>query len=308
MVYAGVNVVTGEAVAIKLEPTDARRPQLLYEARLYKVLAGRAGIPVVHWCGVEGGVNVMVMDLLGPSLEDLLAICGGRMSLETVLMVADQMITIMEHIHAKNLIHRDIKPENFVIGLGADENRVHAIDFGLAKKFRDVQTLEHIPYKENKSFAGTARYSSTHTHLGIEQSRRDDMEAVGHVLVYLAKGSLPWQGIQAGCKEKHFQQIGERKASTCVQDLCESLPKAFVSYFESCRSLRFDQKPNYFHLRSLFKNALSELRQGSQCDCVFDWMLLKTHDLPQANDDLSEESTRVSETESLPPLVAAVAA
>jgi serine/threonine protein kinase len=246
------------------------------------------------------------MDLLGPSLEDVLAMCGGTLSLKSVLMLADQMITMLEHIHSKNLIHRDIKPENFVIGLGDDENRLHAIDYGLAKKYRDVKTFEHIPYKENKPFAGTARYASTHTHQGIEQSRRDDMEAVGNVLVYLAKGSLPWQQTTAGTKQEHFQQMGEKKSSTSIADLCESLPSAFVSYFESCRSLRFDQKPNYHNLRALFKKALAELEY--EADSVFDWMLLKSHSLPQANDDLADESTRISTTESLPPLSAAVAA
>merc|ERR1712187_892834 len=132
----------------------SRHPQLLYESKLYKILAGGVGVPNVHWYGVEGDYNVMVIDLLGPSLEDLFSFCNRKFSLKTLLMLADQMITRVEYVHAKNVIHRDIKPENFVIGYfkkKADFNKVHIIDFGLAKQYRDPKTQQHIPYRENKN-------------------------------------------------------------------------------------------------------------------------------------------------------------
>lgn len=137
----------------------------------------------------------MVMDLLGPSLEDLYKFCGGRFSLKTTLMVGHQMLGTIARLHAKNFVHRDIKPENFLLGLGKKSHIVHIIDFGLAKRYRDSKTHQHIQYKENKNLTGTARYASVNAHLGIEQSRRDDLESIGYVLVYLANGSLPWQNL-----------------------------------------------------------------------------------------------------------------
>lgn len=128
------------------------------------------GIPIVKWTGTEGEYNVMVMELLGPSLEDLFNFCGRKFKLKTVLLLADQLINRIEYIHCKNFIHRDVKPDNFLMGLGKKGNLVYIIDFGLAKKYRDSRTHQHIPYRENKNLTGTARYASINTHLGIGES------------------------------------------------------------------------------------------------------------------------------------------
>jgi casein kinase 1 len=173
-VYLGTNVQTSEEVAIKLENVGIRTPQLIYECKLYKILEGGVGVPKVHWYGVEGDYNVMVMDLLGPSLEDLFCFCNRQFGIKTVLMLADQMINRIEYVHSKNLVHRDIKPDNFTIGLGRKANQIHVIDFGLSKKFRNQRSQDHIPYREGKSLIGTPRYVSINAHRGIEQqsSRR----------------------------------------------------------------------------------------------------------------------------------------
>ena len=109
-------------MAIKLESVRSKHPQLLYESKLYRILQGGVGIPNIHWYGVEGDYNVMVLDLLGPSLEDLFNFCNRKFSLKTVLMIADQTISRVEFLHAKNFIHRDTKPDNFLIGLGKKAN------------------------------------------------------------------------------------------------------------------------------------------------------------------------------------------
>ncbi|PAA48093.1 hypothetical protein BOX15_Mlig012010g1 [Macrostomum lignano] len=272
-IYLGVNQTNGEEIAVKLESQKARHPQLLYESKLYKLLQGGIGIPHVRWFGVEKDYNVLVMDLLGPSLEDLFSFCSRRFTMKTVLMLADQMINRIEYVHNKNFIHRDIKPDNFLMGIGRHCNKVFIIDFGLAKKYRDSRSGKHIPYREDKNLTGTARYASINAHLGIEQSRRDDMEALGYVLMYFNRGSLPWQGLQAANKKQKYQKISEKKMSTPVEGLCKGFPAEFTMYLNYCRGLRFEEAPDYMYLRQLFRILFRTLNH--QFDYTFDWTLLK---------------------------------
>ena len=123
------------------------------------------------------------------------------------MLVAEQLITRIEYIHSKHFIHRDIKPDNFLVGRGRRANIIFVIDFGLSKRFRHPKTRQHMPYREGKNLTGTPRYASINNHLGIEQSRRDDMESLGYVLCYFSRGSLPWQGLKANTKKQKYQKI-----------------------------------------------------------------------------------------------------
>lgn len=284
--YLAVNVQNGEEVAVKLESVKSRHPQLHYESKLYMLLQGGTGIPHLKWFGVEGEYNVMVIDLLGPSLEDLFNYCSRKFSLKTVLMLADQMISRVEYMHTKGFLHRDIKPDNFLMGLGRKANQVFVIDYGLAKKYRDLQSHKHIPYRENKNLTGTARYASVNTHLGVEQSRRDDLESLGYVLMYFLRGSLPWQGLKAGTKKQKYDRISEKKMLTPVEVLCKSYPTEFTAYFHYCRSLRFEDKPDYSYLRRVFRDLF--IREGYQLDYVFDWTIMK---YPQFRDKSKLQSS-----------------
>jgi len=271
-IYFAVNTQTGEELAVKLESTKSKHPQLMYEAKLLKHLQGVPGIANVHYCDVEGDYNVMVMDLLGPSLEDLFNICNRKFSLKTVLMIADQMLYRIEYLHSKNFIHRDIKPDNFLIGHGKKSNVVYMIDFGLAKKYRDPKSQQHIPYREGKNLTGTARYASVNTHLGIEQSRRDDLEALGYVFMYFIRGSLPWQGMKGNSKKEKYDRIMEKKMSTPIEVLCKGYPSELVTYLNYCRSLRFEDRPDYAYLRRFLKDLF--FRENYQYDFIFDWTIL----------------------------------
>eukprot|EP00898_Chlorokybus_atmophyticus_P006841 jgi/Chlat1/7158/Chrsp57S06831 len=284
-VYLGVDTETGEEVAMKLESVTSRHLQLFFESCLYKVLLqdedatghrvlcapscldstarvlymasamqctwqcfpasvehvlewtercvgwqrlthriwGNLGttahIPKRRWFEFGSHHNTLVIDLLGPTLEDYRKRCGGKLSLKTVLMLADQMISRIDFVHSKHFVHRSIRPENFLMGLGDKATQARS-------------------------------------------SRRDDLEMLGYVLVYLLRGSLPWQEVDS-------PQARKVKAACPIQVLCRGLPAEFQTYSEYVRSLAYDKAPDYGYLRKLFKDAFT--RAGYEYDNVYDW-------------------------------------
>ncbi|KAF3078192.1 casein kinase I [Orbilia oligospora] len=274
VIFEGTNLLNNQQVAIKFEPRKSDAPQLRDEYRTYKILVGCPGIPNVYYFGQEGLHNILVIDLLGPSLEDLFDHCNRRFSIKTVVMVAKQMLSRVQTIHEKNLIYRDIKPDNFLIGRPGTKaaNVIHVVDFGMAKQYRDPKTKQHIPYRERKSLSGTARYMSINTHLGREQSRRDDLEALGHVFMYFLRGGLPWQGLKAATNKQKYEKIGEKKQTTAIKDLCDGFPDEVNQYLSYVRNLGFEDTPDYDYLRDLFTKALKNT--GEVEDGEYDWMKL----------------------------------
>ncbi|KAF5937521.1 hypothetical protein HYC85_025027 [Camellia sinensis] len=272
--YLGVNVQTGEEVAIKLESVKTKHPQLHYESKIYMILQG-GRIPNLKWFGLEAEYNVMVIDLLGPSMEDLFNYCNRKFTLKTALMLAAQV----EYVHSRGFLHRDIKPDNFLMGLGRKANQVYIIDFGLAKKYRDLQTHKHIPYRFVFGRFGEIA-SLVPITIKVEEwfFNLISLNSIAFVLlsnVFICSVFffLPWQGLKAGTKKQKYDKISEKKMLTPVEVLCKSYPSEFISYFHYCRSLRFDDKPDYSYLKRLFRDLF--IREGYQFDYVFDWTMLK---------------------------------
>lgn len=268
-VYLGTDVVSGEYVAIKTEPYHAEHPSLGKEAELYKKFASDAPVPMCHWHGSDmfgnNVYNVLVLDLMGPSLSRLLHFCGDRFNEKTVLMLAPQIIGCLEYLHGVGFIHGDVKPANFVMGLREGVQQVFIIDFGLAQAFKLVDpstgSEEHIPNQEKCSWAGTSDYASINALMGGQQSRRDDLEAVAYMLI---KFQQSWQ--------KHDKENNGllRSKIQPPEVLCQDLPSEFADYIRYCRELSFEGCPNYGFLKGLFQNLLA--KKGYLPDSLFEWI------------------------------------
>lgn len=274
---------------MKIEHVKSKYPQLRREANLLKHFEGAVGFPKIHYSGAEGDFNFIVMDQLGPSLEGLFKLYERKFSLKTVLMLADQMLSRVEYLHSKGFVHRDIKPDNFLMERGEQSTVVYLIDFGLVSMYRKPETGQHIAYKNNQNFKGNARFASINSHLGIQQSRRDDLEAIGYVLMYFNRGELPWQRMKGTWEEK-YHQIMEKKRSTSAESLCSGFPVEFAAYLNYCRALQFEQVPDYAHLRNLFQGLFVD--RSFKNDGLFDWK--DTNDRESLDrESLSKTSTSV---------------
>lgn len=251
-VYKCKHKKTGQLVAIKVPvniPDKDTAKLLVEESKIYEKISN----PDKGICNVNTithqGKKLVVMDLLGESLSCLME-KHRKFGLKTVILIAIEMLKILKYIHSKGYIHRDLKPDNFTIGYN-DPNKFFCIDFGLSKSYTR-KNGNHIQETNNHKFVGTARYASINAHKGISQSRRDDLESLGYLLVFFYKGKLPWQGIQTKDKAKRLSMIRDKKMSITREALCKGLPKEFKVYFEYIDSLEFEEKPKYSSLIKLF--------------------------------------------------------
>jgi serine/threonine protein kinase len=253
-VYMGKHIKKEKEVAIKIPkmlPQKNCEKTLIEEYNVYKDLHkntdkdeyDKNGISNVHIVCNDNNKKVMVMNLLGKSLESLMT-DHKRFGLRTVLIISIQMLRSIKYIHDRGYIHRDIKPDNFVLDY-KNSKKIYCIDFGMAKKIKETQTSGY-------KFCGTARYASITAHNGITQSKKDDLEAIGYLFVYFFKGKLPWQIIKNKDKLEKYRLIGQLKESLSTADLCKNMPKEFLVYMNYVKSLDFEETPNYNSLINMF--------------------------------------------------------
>ena len=270
-IYISYHMRDNIAVSIKKEIKRTQKvPQLKTESKVYQALLNInsddisgaktftqdevQGVPKFYGVGELQDSYYLIIDFLGPNLLELFEYCGcHKFTISTVCLLALQILNRIENLHKHYYLHRDIKPENFLIGMQEKANIIYLIDFGLSKRYKNPKTHQHIPYREGRSLTGTARYVSINTHLGIEQSRRDDLESIGYVLVYFLKGVLPWQGLKTG---NRYTRIMEKKLQIPTEILCYGLPEELIFYLNYCKSLRFEDRPDYDYLRGLFIKLL----------------------------------------------------
>ena len=257
--------------AFKFEKKRPNKRSLLKaESDIMMILKG-PGIPRIISYLEEGDYNIMIMELLGKSLEGLLKQSPGKkLSLKTVCLLGIEMLKILKYIHDRNYIHRDIKPDNFAIGY-SEPNNLFLLDFGLAKKYRSSRTLEQKPMQKNKKLTGTARYASINALRGYDQSRRDDLESVGYVLAYLLRGNLPWQGIIVKTKEEKYAKILYKKQYITPEELLNGYPTELVTYIKYCKGLDYNEEPDYNYLTGLFSNVIKNYLK-EEIDFKYDWI------------------------------------
>eukprot|EP00252_Welwitschia_mirabilis_P007014 TRINITY_DN1800_c0_g3_i3.p1 TRINITY_DN1800_c0_g3~~TRINITY_DN1800_c0_g3_i3.p1 ORF type:complete len:760 (+),score=131.65 TRINITY_DN1800_c0_g3_i3:403-2682(+) len=257
----GIDRATGPGaleVALKFEHRSSKGCNYgpPYEWQVYNTLGGSHGIPRVHYKGRQGDYYVMIMDILGPSLWDSWNSAGQSMSTEMVACIAVEAISILEKLHSKGYVHGDVKPENFLLGQPGtpDEKKLFLIDLGLATRWKDTTTDQHVDYDQRPDvFRGTVRYASVHAHLGRTASRRDDLESLAYTLIFLLRGRLPWQGYQGD--NKGFL-VCKKKMSTSPEMLCCFCPAPFRFFLEHVVNLKFDDEPNYSKYISLFEGII----------------------------------------------------
>ena len=273
-IYISINLETKEEYAVKLETRESDSSRSLLEIEAYILSNLKAfGLPEIKLFGLSNDYNILIMELLGQSLENLFQSQNKSFSIKTACMVGIQMVDRLEYIHSRKIIHRDIKPDNFVIGRGQKSHIVYILDFGLSKKYWSSSHKCHIPFVKGKKLTGTARYASINALSGYEQSRRDDLESIGYIIMYFIRGSLPWQGLKVNKKEDRYKKICEKKKETSAKDLCCGFPPEFEKFVSYTRNLEFTQVPDYNYLRNLLKNVLK--KSGFTMDFFYDWCTKK---------------------------------
>ena len=267
-VFLVKNLINKTFYAAKIEEKEKYKFMKYLEKESYILYSLQGyGIPEIITYGHSGKYNILIQQLLGKSLKYLFD--KSKNKIKDLCMAAIQIIDRIKFIHSKYIIHRDIKPENFLVGY-PNTNFIYIIDFGLSAKYRSSRTKKHINFQINKFNPGTAEYLSLNASLGVEQTRRDDLESMAYMLIRLGKGKLLWDNVKAKTRIDYLFKIYNMKKNISVEKLCQNLPKEFCIFTEYTRNLKFEELPDYNYLKKLFLNVLKKM--GEENDLNFSWI------------------------------------
>ena len=254
-VYTALDKANHTKVACKVED-KGERSRLAIEYSHYQSIRKRGVtmIPAIYTLLNTPRFNILVMELMKVSLSDIIEKHIGNIPISFIVKTSIDIMEIMKQVHTAGFIHRDIKPDNFMFN---KRDQLCIIDLGLAKRYIDKNGT-HMPFRQDRELIGTARYASINMHQGFEPSRRDDMEAVGYMIMYMLRGSLPWQGLKKDKKTAHYNKIGDVKIYTSLDKLCNNYHGNFMKYIEYCRKLEFTAAPDYDYMISLFRGVATD--------------------------------------------------
>ena len=270
-IYECQNIKNKQIYAAKIELHSTPNPQLYQESKIMTEMKGKLGFPTCYQVIYLKQELVMVTDLLGPNIQDIMDnIEGKKFTMKSTLILTEQMLKRLRDLHEKGIIHRDMKPENFVIGKGKNEKLIYMIDFGLSRHYLIEKTQQHIPMKSDRAIVGTLRYISMNCHEGLEVSRRDDLESLAYMMIHFVIGELPWMGIKAKSLGEKYKRVYEKKQETVPDDICKILPDEMKSFLQHILNLEFEEKPNYDYLEGLIKSLKS--KYGFKNDDNFEWL------------------------------------
>ena len=273
-VWRAKDMRTGEQFAVKFEEVSEKHQQLYAEFKLYLWFhcdkrAKGLGIPKSHAYLTIGNKNIMMMDLLGKSLNNLWKDCGKEFSLKTVLTVGIEIMRILEFVHSRGILHRDIKPDNFAVWRNDKSWQIAILDFGLARKYLQPRG-RHIECREGRPLTGTSKYLSINNHRGIEHSRRDDLESLVYMLIELANGSLPWSKLKGKDLNETCKMMQACKESLSESDICVGVSSGFTELLFLVKNLKFEEKPDYEKYVNLMKERFK--KEGYEYDYKYDWI------------------------------------
>ena len=304
-IHEGINELNGEQVALKFERTGQKYNFLESEAYFLFLLKGE-GIPKIISYGKIIGFKVIIEELLGESIYLLWknTTFDIKNKLNDLCLIAIQCLDRLKYIHSKNTLHRDIKPFNFLFGK-TNPKLLYLIDFGISTKYRSSRTGKHIKFKFVRKAIGSLRYMSINSNSCYEQSRRDDLESLGYILIYLIKKTLPWISIENSNinKIEKYRKVRDLKMSTLPEELCSGLPKEFSDYIKYCRNLSFEQEPNYNYLRNLFLEVIKKNEKIVDIRYIkplqFSWLSRNNNRITKIDDNNKNQHSSISETENI---------